>query len=292
MRLFWSGWQVAFREQKQGSILNDTKTPFKMIKNSWRYWVADPFVFEHDGDTYIFAEVFDRLKNKGRVGFSKYAHGTFDTWEIAIMEPFHLSFPNIFTHKDEVYLIPESGESNELYVYRAVRFPEKWEKVKVLLEGGNYADNVILHTEKQSLLFSYEMGENGENRLVAFEMGDDGKLKSYYGKAVSTDPSSARPGGNFFVHGEDIIRVSQDCGKGYGMGIVFSRVAHDIGERYQEDVIKRLYPSELSIEKFKGELLGMHTYNANSQFEVIDLKIVDKNLISLFFRIKNKIVWN
>lgn len=289
MRIFWTGWQVAYREKKQGSILNDTKTPFKTIKNRWRYWVADPFVFEYDGESYIFAEVYDRLKIKGSLGYSKYSNGNFDKWQIAIKEPFHLSFPNIFTHKGEVYIIPESGECNELYVYKAVGFPEKWEKVKVLLKGGNYADSVILHTEKQSLLFTYEIRENGENRLVAFDMGDDGKLKPYYEKAVSTDISSARPGGNFFVHGADIVRVSQDCKNGYGNGLVFSRVANDTLERYQEEIIKRLYPNDISIEKFKGELLGMHTYNANHQFEVIDLKIIDRNLISLFFRIKNKL---
>ena len=46
-------YRVAFRKKGKHALLTDAVTPFKAIRNNWRYWVADPFVFEYDGETYI-----------------------------------------------------------------------------------------------------------------------------------------------------------------------------------------------------------------------------------------------
>ena len=55
--LYAESWNVAWRKQGVGSILKDKKTEFTVIKNSFRYWAADPFLFEYEGKKYIFAEL-------------------------------------------------------------------------------------------------------------------------------------------------------------------------------------------------------------------------------------------
>lgn len=46
--LFAESWNVAWRKKNRESILTDKITPFAIIKNSFRYWAADPFLFEHE----------------------------------------------------------------------------------------------------------------------------------------------------------------------------------------------------------------------------------------------------
>lgn len=41
--LFAESWNVAWRKINRESILTDKITPFAIIKNSFRYWAADPF---------------------------------------------------------------------------------------------------------------------------------------------------------------------------------------------------------------------------------------------------------
>lgn len=46
-------YRAAFRKKGGHALLDDEAVPFRAIKNNLRYWVADPFVFERDGETYI-----------------------------------------------------------------------------------------------------------------------------------------------------------------------------------------------------------------------------------------------
>lgn len=64
-------WCCAVRFNQDGgtSILNDTETEFTVIKDSYRYWTADPFLAEENGKYYLFFEVYDRLKRKGVLGY-------------------------------------------------------------------------------------------------------------------------------------------------------------------------------------------------------------------------------
>lgn len=103
-------YRAAFRKKGGHALLDDEAVPFRAIKNNLRYWVADPFVFERDGETYIFAELFDYLRRRGVIGYSKLkANGSFSSWKEIIVEPYHMSYPQIFEHDGEIYIVPETG---------------------------------------------------------------------------------------------------------------------------------------------------------------------------------------
>lgn len=79
-------YRAAFRKKGGHALLDDEAVPFRAIKNNLRYWVADPFVFERDGETYIFAELFDYLRRRGVIGYSKLkANGSFSSWKEIIV---------------------------------------------------------------------------------------------------------------------------------------------------------------------------------------------------------------
>jgi len=70
--LFAESWNVAWRKKNRESILTDKITPFAIIKNSFRYWAADPFLFEHENQVYIFVELYDYIKCRGCLGYCKW----------------------------------------------------------------------------------------------------------------------------------------------------------------------------------------------------------------------------
>ena len=108
-------YRAAFRKKGGHALLDDEAVPFRAIKNNLRYWVADPFVFERDGETYIFAELFDYLRRRGVIGYSKLkANGSFSSWKEIIVEPYHMSYPQIFEHDGEIYIVPETGSGHTL----------------------------------------------------------------------------------------------------------------------------------------------------------------------------------
>lgn len=62
-------WTIAYRIRLHGqTILDDMDSPFTAIPNVWRYYRADPFLFERDGRTFLFAEMYDRLLRRGVIG--------------------------------------------------------------------------------------------------------------------------------------------------------------------------------------------------------------------------------
>ena len=70
--LFAESWNVAFRLKKQGSIFEDLDSRFMIIPNSLRYWAADPMVFTYKNNTYVFAELYDYVRCRGILGYTKY----------------------------------------------------------------------------------------------------------------------------------------------------------------------------------------------------------------------------
>lgn len=134
--LYAESWNVAFRLKPQGSILEDQITPFTVIPNSFRFWAADPMVFTHQGQTYIFAELYDYILRRGVIGVTRYlGDGKFGPWEPIIREDFHMSYPYVFRAGTEIFMIPETTRRKALLVYRAVEFPLRWELHKVIREG-------------------------------------------------------------------------------------------------------------------------------------------------------------
>ena len=68
------------------------------------YWVADPMLAENNGKTYLFYEAAHH--DKGRIEVVElYDNGTVSQPAIALEREYHLSYPFVFKHGDEWYMI-------------------------------------------------------------------------------------------------------------------------------------------------------------------------------------------
>jgi hypothetical protein len=109
-------------------------------------FVADPFLFYKDRTYYMFFEVMGR-DGKGRIGYAKSKDG-FD-WKykkIIIDEPWHISYPYVFEHNGKIYMLPETYHAGRIFLYRAVKFPEKF-KIEHVVARGRFVDPDFLEKD-------------------------------------------------------------------------------------------------------------------------------------------------
>lgn len=285
--LFAESWNVAYRIKQNGLLLNDVDTTFKIIKNSYRYWAADPFIINYNGETYIFAELYDYIHRKGVIGYAKFENGSFKKWHPIIEEDYHLSFPFIFKYNGEIYIMPESNSSNSLYLYKAVEFPAKWEKQKELLSNIKIVDTVpFSYNNNNNYAFTLRINSGDKNSMHIIKFDDCGA--TFMEKAITRDDTISRMAGRVIKNGTTMIRVAQNCEYDYGTGIVFIEFHFDEDNNYKERILKKISYRDVLLDR-KMFVNGLHTYNFNDDFEVIDVKTKRFNIINLVSRIIGKI---
>lgn len=280
-KIYAESWNIAIRKKKE--ILFDTETPFNIIKNPFRYWIADPFLFEYKKKVYIFAEMYDYLRRRGVIGYATINNGQVSKWTPVIVEPYHLSYPFIYEEKGEIFIIPESGANRSLDVYRSVEFPNKWKKIINLREGKKYADTTLLQKGALKYGITYDVSDVQHMQVCLLDFLDNQDV------CLEMDEiEKRRPAGNFFQIGDSLYRPAQNCVAGYGKGLIIYQVTSVEYGNYSEKQIRELFPTDLT---YSGKLFldGVHTYNQCENYEIIDIKTRRFNILNLFSRIYGKI---
>lgn len=284
--LYAESWNVAFREKPAGAILEDTETPFTVIPNNFRYWAADPFVIRWEGKTCIFAELYDYILRRGVLGYCEILDGKPGKWKPVIGENYHLSYPCLMENAGKLYMMPESGAGEALTVYEAVSFPDRWEKRVVLRSGVKFVDTTPVPCPGRKLALTHRVDDPENPRLTLIDL--ENKVED---REIETqEPLRSRTAGHIFEKNGHRIRPAQfslDTGAGYGKGLIFYRCSLTEELNYSETELREVRPEELKYDKFIF-LDGMHTYNANGQYEVIDIRTRRFNILNFVMRIVGK----
>ena len=144
---FYKGaYAVGYRHVSDKATHFDNTQPFEVLEPTLHRWYADSFPFVENGREYIFVEIMDDANGeKGTIGVIDLQDNK--GFVEIINEPFHMSFPNTFKFKNDIYMMPETSEANQLRLYKAVDFPYKWELQSVLYDGIAVVDTVFVKTE-------------------------------------------------------------------------------------------------------------------------------------------------
>lgn len=283
-KLFAESWNVAWRKKAPGEILDDLNTEFKVIKNGFRYWAADPFVFEYNDEVYIFAELYDYVRCRGTLGYYKLRGKKSGRWKPVIIENHHLSYPNVFRNGNDIFIMPEANASNELYLYRATKFPDKWEKCQVLRSDVNYADTTMFEWNGKQNALTYKITDPYCPELLLLDLQNADNDRKLQLPIVER----RRPAGNVFQYHGKRIRPAQDCEDDYGKGIIFYEYEMTSDGEYRENEVLEVKPDQMVLSH-RLYLDGMHTYNCSKNYEVIDIKTRRFNLLNFVFRFLGKI---
>lgn len=235
------------------------------------YW-ADPFLMEHEGETYLFYEDFDYATHHGHLSVGRLDGMRMEPLGPVMQMPHHLSFPFVFRWKDEVWMIPETHQAKRIELWRATVFPLEWERVATGLEGVEASDTVIFEQAGQWWLMTNiandSFGDFGsELHLFAIDDPMMGNPRPHPLNPVVLDATTARNGGRVFVENGRLYRASQDNSNGvYGYGLNLMEITELSMTSYAERRVRHITPDALD------GIMGMHHMDAGGGYTVMDLR--------------------
>ena len=263
---FYKGaYAVGYRHVSDKATHFDNTQPFEVLEPTLHRWYADSFPFVENGREYIFVEIMDDANGeKGTIGVIDLLDNK--GFVEIINEPFHMSFPNTFKFKNDIYMMPETSEANQLRLYKAVDFPYKWELQSVLYDDIAVVDTVFVKTEDNIM---YAVGQKlPEKKNVLFKIDTNtwkAELAVLKGNYVDK-----RPAGNFIQYDNGIYHALQECGRVYGEYLRLCKLDSFDGETLQEREIGTYSVSDMTINS-KRNYRRVHTLNKMGDLEVIDL---------------------
>ena len=204
----------------------------KHITDADAGFVADPFMMYKDGKWYMFYEVLNQANGLGEIACSS-SHNL-ESWEyegMALVEPFHLSYPMVFESNGTLYMVPETRQAGQIRLYEAQDFPTKWKQVSVLVEG-DYADATPFRYKDGWWMYAL----NGTKTLHLYFAQD---LKGPWhlhpsSPIVENDLRTSRPAGRVIQYEDKLFRLAQDGIPLYGSRVRMMEVLRLSETDYQE----------------------------------------------------------
>jgi hypothetical protein len=264
-------WQTAWR-LLDGPGIAETRQlqgqPFNVIGDDGDRFYADPFPFEHEGHPYIFVEEYPYATGKGKISVTKMGgDGGFQKPYGVLEEPHHLSYPNVFRHGGEIYMLPESGGAAELVLYRAERFPDRWVRHSVLMSGRSINDATIFQYGERLWMFAterYGAGSASDTMVVFSANKLSGPWSPHRFNPILVDRAGARPGGHVVEkEGRHFLPV-QDGSRQYGGGLGL----REIVQLNDDDVVLGPVQPIFAGPAWMGK--SIHTLNRAGRLEVVD----------------------
>lgn len=252
-------WKVAYRPR------NGQDGHYQIVDTPKGTWAADPFLYEVNGEHYLFVELYEEKKNKACIAYYKYIDGVPCFQGKIIEQPYHMSYPCVFEYNGEHYMIPETSANGTIDLYKAVEFPNKWEYWKCLFSGVKYADTTVLKWNDVYYTVSYRRLQEGWN-LDIFNL-DMAKLNMSIVTSKYYAANRCRPAGNFSV-GEELIRPAQDCSNRYGESLILYKIECFDDGKFEESEKERIVARDISMTAVPDRI---HTYNRDSKYECIDV---------------------
>ncbi len=219
-------------------------------------FVADPFIYNHNGLYYMFFEVMNATNFRGEIGYATSTDGL--KWEygrVVLRERFHLSYPYVFEHEGQIYMVPETHLDSSVRLYKAVDFPTKWELDKVLLKGYDFVDPSIIYYNAHWWLFVSNAASNTLKLFYADELKGSW-IEHPMSPVVAKSAHFARPGGRLMVHNGQLVRFAQDDAPYYGVQVWGFKITELTPQRYAEQLVT--YEPVVKYGNFNWNRHGMH----------------------------------
>lgn len=233
---------------------------------------ADPFAVEFQGRPYLFVEELEHARPTGFISVAELeAPGRFGTPRPVLVEPFHLSYPQVFAHGGQMWMIPETMATRQVLLYRAERFPDRWVRAHVLVDGHHLSDATLVEHGGRFWLFAADQGGAGSpsDRMAVFHAAAlTGPFEPHRQNPVVIDRARARPGGAFLRDGDTLLLPVQDGTTGYGGGLGLLEIT-----RLDENAVTlgALRPLDLGAWP-----TARHTYNHAGALEVVDGAVLQR----------------
>lgn len=232
-------------------------------------FLADPFLWVHEGKTYCFVEDYSYRDKRGWISvFEVDKRGAGEPTSI-LTEPFHLSFPFLFQFSGTTYLCPECSASGQIRLYRSVEFPYKWEFVKSIMTGVCAGDTMLFEKDgRWWMLTNIDRTWQGDFGSELYLFSADSPLSESWSphpaNPLKIDPEGGRNAG-LLRGGDRFFRAGQVQGfDRYGVGIRIYEICALSPEVYRERLVAGVEPG------FRPGLQGAHHVSSVNGVTVVD----------------------
>jgi hypothetical protein len=210
-------------------------------------FLADPFVWQHQGKTYCLVEDYSYRDRIARISALEVGREGATAPVMVLAEPFHLSFPYLFQLDGTTYMCPESSASGQIRLYRSVEFPYRWEFVKAIMTGVSAYDSMLFqHGDRWWMLTNLDRsGEGGFVTELYLYWADSPLSESWQphpSNPLKIDALGGRNAG-LLRDGERLFRAGQVHGfDRYGVAIRLYEIDSLSPEHYAEHLVAEIQP--------------------------------------------------
>jgi hypothetical protein len=237
--------------------------------------VADPFITRHNSIWYMFFEVVDARNGRGTIGVATSEDAR--RWRyggIVLAEPFHLSYPYVFSFNDVFYMIPETGEERAIRLYKAEAFPTRWTFVRTLLSGSAFSDSSIIQYQGRWFILT-ETHPYVNDTLALY---DADNLEGPWGEhpkspIVKHNRHISRPAGRLVVLDGKVYRFAQDDAPSYGTQVFAFEITKLTAADYEERPAREepiLKPGDDGWNRNGMHQVDPHQVDANTWIACVD----------------------
>lgn len=216
------------------------------------YTMADPFLFEHQKRLYLFYEATSAESDTGWIEVAELCGEQLRPLGAALKSATHLSYPFVFAHEGEVFMLPETQEAKRLEIWRAREFPLHWELYATAFEGKALADSSLFQHHGQWWLFtnlsdhSLYQDHSAELYLFAVDGPKLRRIEPHLLNPVVIGSDIARNAGSIIVENGRLFRASQMNAHGvYGFGLNLMQIDRLDRQSYDEHLYRRFTPADL-----------------------------------------------
>lgn len=274
-KLFSEHWRLAIVCSPTGqtqSLQDISQIPvhaFASIAEPADVMWADPHLYDHDGQTYVFFENMHAPNENAQIDYARLdKSGRLIESGTALTAEHHLSFPFVFSHEGHQYMIPETASLSSVSLYKAKRFPDQWEHHSQLLSDINAADSVIFRHDNCWWMFtncqSHRSVDERDELLVFHADKLEGPWQPHALNPVLTGVDRSRMAGPVIEENGRLYRPSQYGAYRYGYGVNMSCIEELTPTTYRESAKWRMIP-----RKGKG-WSGCHSFAHLGNLTIID----------------------
>ncbi|MBX2879012.1 MAG: hypothetical protein KTR32_03715 [Granulosicoccus sp.] len=230
---------------------------------------ADPHTVTDSGKQFVFFEKLPKHNDPAHIAVATLGKsGQLSKPLTVLQEDHHLSYPFVFQHKGEHYMIPETSGQNKIRLYRATHFPDQWQVVADLVSDINAADTTLFYHQNLWWMFtncqSHRCVDERDELHLYYAEQLTGPWLPHEMNPVLSGVDRSRMAGSIISDGQSHYRLSQYGAYRYGFGINISRIDELNPRVYRESALHRLVPDPDS------NWQGCHTLAIAGRFTIID----------------------
>ncbi|OLP46164.1 glucosamine inositolphosphorylceramide transferase family protein [Rhizobium oryziradicis] len=237
-------------------------------------FIADPFFLHHGNAWHLFFEILNHDRGLGEIGYASSPDVLHWTYQgVVLREAFHLSYPLVFEHAGEIYMVPETLGAGAVRLYRAEPFPMHWVHVADLLSG-TLADPTPFHFSGRWWMFGCDTPHTHDHLSLFHADHLFGPWHPHPANPiVARDNRRARPAGRVVSINGVLHRFAQDCGQRYGGAVRAFAISQLTADTYREQECPNNPVLSAAGAGWNGK--GMHHVDAQQQSSSRWIAVVD-----------------